>query len=52
MTTRDYQLLSGTVIQCGGCDHILNKPRVSEVLPSQGATVGEAGWKLGVTEHL
>jgi len=33
------------------CDHILSKLREAEVLLSQGATVGEASKKIGVTEQ-
>ena len=33
------------------CDHILNKLREADILLNQGATVGEASRKIGVTEQ-
>ncbi len=32
-------------------EQIINKLREAEVLLSQGATAGEASWKIGVTEQ-
>ena len=38
-------------IKCGCCDQVLNKLREAEILLNQGATVGEASRKIGVTEQ-
>ena len=38
-------------INCGSCDHRMNKLREAEILLSQGANVGEACRKIGVTEQ-
>ncbi len=35
----------------GSCDHVLNKLREAEILLNQGANVGEASRKIGVTEQ-
>ncbi len=35
----------------GSCDQVLNKLREAEILLNQGATIGEASRKIGVTEQ-
>jgi putative transposase len=35
----------------GSCDQVLNKLREAEILLNQGATIGEASKKIGVTEQ-
>ncbi len=39
----------GTIF--GSCDHRMNKLREAEILLNQGANVGEASRKIGVTEQ-
>ncbi len=39
------------VIVCSYCDQVLNKLREVEILLNQGANVGEASRKIGVTEQ-
>ncbi len=38
-------------IDFGGCDQVLNKLREAEIMLNQGANVGEASRKIGVTEQ-
>jgi transposase-like protein len=38
-------------IKFGGCDQGLNKIREAEILLNQGANIGEASRKIGVTEQ-
>jgi len=38
-------------IKIGGCDQVLNTLREAEILLNQGATIGEASKKIGITEQ-